>query len=78
MFFNRFYRKSNWSTKHFLFNLNLELHRDLKVRASEINFASFKASGSPSELRKNKLWQSYYSSIYHLASHILLYIESDF
>ena len=37
-FFNRFWPKSNWSTKHFLFDLNLELHSGLKVGGSEINF----------------------------------------
>ena len=38
-FFNRFWPKSNWSAKHFLFDLNLELHSGLKVRGSEINFS---------------------------------------
>ena len=42
MFFNRFWPKSNWSTKHFLFDLNLELHSGLKVRGSEINFINKK------------------------------------
>ena len=42
MFFNRFWPKSNWSTKHFLFYLNLELHSGLKVRGSEINFINKK------------------------------------
>ena len=37
-FFNRFWPKSNWSTKHFSFDLNLEQHSSLKVRGSEINF----------------------------------------
>ena len=37
-FFNRFWPKSNWSTKHFSFDLNLEQHSGLKVRGSEINF----------------------------------------
>ena len=41
-FFNRFWPKSNWSTKHFLFDLNLELHSGLKVRGSEINFINKK------------------------------------
>ena len=41
-FFNRFWPKSNWSAKHFLFNLNLELHSGLKVRGSEINFINKK------------------------------------
>ena len=38
MFFNRFWLKTNWSTKHFCFDLNLEQHSSLKVRGSEINF----------------------------------------
>ena len=42
MFFNWFWPKSNWSTKHFLFDLNLELHSGLKVRGSEINFINKK------------------------------------
>ena len=38
MFFKRFWLKTNWSTKHFCFDLNLEQHSSLKVRGSEINF----------------------------------------
>ena len=38
MFFNRFCPQINWSTKHFLFDLNLELHSSLKVGGCEINF----------------------------------------
>ena len=41
MFFNRFYPKSNWSTKHFSFGLNLELQGRLKVRGSEINYLHY-------------------------------------
>ena len=35
---NIFWAKSNSSTKHFSFDLNLEQHWDLKVRGSEIDF----------------------------------------
>ena len=42
MFFNRFYPKSNWSTKHFLFGLNLELQGGRKIRGSELNFILLK------------------------------------
>ena len=38
MFFNRSWLKSNWSTKHFSFDLNLEQHSGLKFWGSEINF----------------------------------------
>ena len=38
MFYNRFYHKSNCSTKHFSFDLNLELLDSLKVGGSKINF----------------------------------------
>ena len=37
-FFQQILVKCNWSTKHFLFDLNLEQHTGLKVRGSEINF----------------------------------------
>ena len=37
-FFNRFWPKSNWSTKRFSFDLNLELQGGLKVGGCEINF----------------------------------------
>ena len=38
MFFIRFYPKSNWSTKLFLFGLNLELQEAAKSEAPKINF----------------------------------------
>ena len=42
MFFNWFWPKSNWSTKHFSFDLNLEQHSGLKVIGSENNFIILK------------------------------------
>ena len=38
MFFNRFYLQSNWSTKLFVFGLNLELQEASKSEAPKIKF----------------------------------------